>query len=94
MLPTLMRPLLLTRGVEAALAGFVDDWLPLNGSQLRDDFPARLAPCQHPAAGAGAADAGADGLAPPALVGGQVAAGRAASGQACKVGGWLVGQDA
>ena len=59
-------------GVERALARLVDDRLAGEGRQLGDDLPARLAANQDPPTRAGVADAGADALRSPALVGRQV----------------------
>ena len=59
-------------GAERALAGLVDDRLAGQRRELGDDLPARLAAHQDAAARARVADAGADALRAPALVGGQV----------------------
>jgi hypothetical protein len=49
-----------TRGIEAALARFVNNCFALQGRQLRDDLPARLPAHQDTSAWAFGADAGAN----------------------------------
>ena len=53
-------------GIEAALAGFVDDCLSLQRGELRNDVPPRLATDQDIAAGAAVADPGTNLLTAPA----------------------------
>ena len=59
-------------GAERSLARLVDDRLARERPKLVDYLPARFAANEHLAAGARVADAGADPLRPPALVGGQI----------------------
>ncbi len=60
-------------GAERALAGLVDDRFAWQRRQFGDDVPAALTADEHSPARPRVADAGADALASPPLVGGQVA---------------------